>query len=176
MSADNPSEGGRIQRDEAFLRATLDAAVDGILTINSRGHIRSANPSACTLFGYEEEDILGKNVKLLMPSPYREEHDTYIHSYLTTRKKRIIGIGRRVTGLRRDGTTFPLHLAVGEAHVGDEHLFVGVVHDLTDQVRADDLSRIIDESLNEIYIFDASTMKFKQVNRGARENLGYSSE
>jgi PAS domain S-box-containing protein len=176
MSADQRKEGAKALRDEALLRATLEAAVNGIVTIDSRGCIRSVNPSACSLFGYEEEDLLGKNVRLLMPTPYREEHDTYLHNYRSTGKKKIIGIGRRVTGLRRDGTTFPLHLSVGEAHVEDEHLFVGVLHDLTDQVRADDLSRIIDDSLNEIYIFDALTLKFKHVNRGGRENLGYSCE
>lgn len=177
MAANPRASGAKAESvEQALHQATLEAAVDGILTIDARGRLQSANPSACRLFGYDEDELRGRNVKLLMPSPYREEHDTYLHTYLTTKKKRIIGIGRRVTGQRRDGSTFPLQLSVGEAVVGNEPYFVGVVHDLSVNVRADDLSRILEDSLNEIFIFDAATLRFLQVNYGARQNLGYSME
>ena len=125
-----------LQRSEANarLRSIIDSAVDGIIVIDSRGHIESFNPAAQRLFGYPESEVRGRNVKMLMPSPYHEEHDKYIERYLTTREARIIGIGREVVGRRRDGTTFPIHLSVGEISVGGEPKFTGIVHDLSARV------------------------------------------
>src|SRR5208282_5695370 len=105
---------------EARLRALLEAALDAIISIDERGIIQLANPAAERMFGYSAQELIGKNISLLMPSPYREEHDGYVAHYLATGKKRIIGIvGREVAGLRKDGTTFPLDLSVAEARVGD---------------------------------------------------------
>src|SRR5262249_26133390 len=113
---------------EARWRAVIDSAVDGIVVISDRGIIESFNPAAERMFGYSEQDVLGKNVSLLMPSPYREEHDGYVERYLRTGEQKIIGVGREVTGLRRDGTTFPVHLAVNEMRFGGERHFTGILH------------------------------------------------
>src|SRR5204862_6596016 len=99
----------QLQVSEGRWRAIIDSAVDGIIVIDAHGRIESFNPAAERLFGHTEADVLGHNVDMLMPSPYREEHDTYLSRYLATGRAKIIGIGREVSGLRKDGTTFPLH-------------------------------------------------------------------
>src|SRR5438105_1148533 len=122
-----------LQESEARMRAILQTAVDAIITIEERGIIESVNPAAEQMFGYEAAELIGKNVKVLMPSPYREEHDGYIANYCRTGRARIIGIGREVVGQRRDGTVFPMDLAVSEVRFGDKRLFTGFVRDLTDR-------------------------------------------
>ncbi|WP_395258306.1 PAS domain S-box protein [Alienimonas sp. DA493] len=119
----------------ARLRGVLDAAVDAILTIDERGRIESINPAGERLFGYTAGELLGRNVAVLMPSPYRAEHDGYVARYLRTGTPHIIGIGRQVEGLRSDGSTFPMHLAVSEVTLDDRRLFTGIIRDLTDQKR-----------------------------------------
>jgi len=119
-------------------RAILEAAVDAFVTIDERGRIRSVNPAAEKLFGYSAEELAGRNVKVLMPAPWREEHDGYLARYLETGEKRIIGIGREVLGRRKDGTTFPLELAVAEARVGEERLFVGSLRDVSERKRLEE--------------------------------------
>ena len=121
---------------EARTRAILDAAVDAILTIDPGGIVESMNPAAERLFGYPSHEVIGQNVKMLMPQPYRNEHDGYLSNYLTTGQKKIIGIGREVVGLRKDGSTFPMHLAVSELHLGDRRMFTGIARDITDLRRA----------------------------------------
>ena len=124
-----------------LLRSIIDSAVDGIIVIDHRGRVESFNPAAERLFGYPRSEVIGRNVTLLMPSPYREEHDGYLNRYLTTGEARIIGIGREVTGRRRDGSMFPLHLSVGELTVEGERKFTGIVHDLTGRVRLEEQLR-----------------------------------
>lgn len=164
----------------AQLEAILETAVDAIITIDERGRIESVNPATERMFSYAPSELLGNNIHMLMPEPYRSEHDGYIGNYLHSGNPKIIGVGREVTGRRKDGTTFPIHLAVSEVVVGNRRLFTGVVRDISDlkaaQSRAEGIGRLIDDSLNEIFIFDATSWKFLQVNRGARENLGYSME
>lgn len=126
---------------EARWRAVIDSAVDGIIVIDAKGAIEAFNPAAQRLFGYTEEEVIGRNVSLLMPSPYHDEHDAYIARYLHTGQQHIIGIGREVSGLKRDGTVFPLHLSVGEMRVGDERHFTGIVHDLTERVHLEERLR-----------------------------------
>ena len=99
-------------------QAILDTAVDGIITIDEQGIIESANPAIERLFGYAPAELIGRNVSLLMPSPHRERHDEYLARYLRTGEARVIGIGRELEGLRRDGTTFPMELALSEVRGG----------------------------------------------------------
>ncbi len=123
---------------EARLQAIFDTAVDGIITIDERGIIERFNPAAEHMFGYTEAEVTGKNISMLMPSPYREAHDGYLAHYLQTGKKKIIGIGREVVGLREDGTTFPMDLAVGETRQDDRHMFTGTVRDISERKQAEE--------------------------------------
>ncbi|HEX6902854.1 MAG TPA: PAS domain S-box protein [Thermoanaerobaculia bacterium] len=124
-----------LQESTERLRAVLNAAVDGIVLIDTAGIIRLVNPAVQKMFGYPAKDLLGQNVKILMPAPWREEHDGYLSRYLATGEARIIGIGRQVEGRRRDGSTFPLDLAVSEVRHGDELLFLGTLRDISERVR-----------------------------------------
>ena len=122
---------------EALTHAILQTAVDGIITIDERGIVESFNPAAERLFGYTADEVIGQNISMLMPSPYREEHDSYIARYLQTDEPHIIGIGREVHARRRDGTTFPIALAVSEVYLAGRRMFTGIVHDLTARVQAE---------------------------------------
>lgn len=134
---------------EAQMRALREAAVDGILRIDACGTIQAINPSAEKLFGYRADELVGQNVKMLMPSPYQEGHDGYLARYLATGEKRIIGIGREVVALKKDGTVFPIELSVAEARVGDDHVFMGIVRDITDRKRAEAELRQSESRLRE---------------------------
>lgn len=111
--------------------AILAAAVDGVITIDENGKIESFNPAAERLFGYDATEVVGRNVRMLMPEPYRSQHDRYLTNYLSTGEARIIGSGREVEGLRKDGSTFAMDLAVGESRSGGHRLFAGIVRDIT---------------------------------------------
>lgn len=124
-----------LRQSEARLRSILDTAADGIITIDERGRITGANHAAERLFGYTLQDMLGQNVKMLMPNPYRDEHDGYLRNYFRTGVKKIIGIGREVVGQRKDGSTFPMYLAVSEVVLGDRRIFTGLVHDISERKR-----------------------------------------
>jgi two-component system sensor kinase FixL len=131
-----------ILRDsEARLRAIVDTAVDGIVTIDERGIVQSFNPAAARLFGFTAEEVIGQNVKILMPAAFRDHHDAYIATYLCTGERKIIGIGREVAGQRKDGTTFPLDLAVSEVHLRDGRVFTGIVRDITAHKEAEEALR-----------------------------------
>jgi PAS domain S-box-containing protein len=119
------------------LEAILTSAVAAIITIDSGGSIETANPSAETMFGYRAAELIGRNISMLMPEPYRSQHDTYIAKYLATGRRQIIGIGREVAGLRKDGTTFPIHLSVGEFRIGEARYFTGTILDLSAQRAAE---------------------------------------
>ena len=119
----------------ARLRAILDTAVEGIITIDERGIIESCNAAAEKIFGYQADEVIGENVKILMPSPYRQAHDGYLENYAQTGHARIIGIGREVIGQRKDGTTFPMDLSVSEVRLEDRRLFTGFVRDITERKR-----------------------------------------
>ena len=123
-----------LRASEARWRAIIDSAVDGLVVIDAHGRVESFNPAAERMFGYAAEEVIGRNVDMLMPSPYREEHDTYLSRYLATGRAKIIGIGREVQGRRKDGTTFPLHLSVGQITIEGERKFTGILHDLTARV------------------------------------------
>jgi two-component system sensor histidine kinase NreB len=120
-----------LQDSEARLRAILDTAVEGIITINEQGRIESLNPAAGRLFKYAVAELVGKNVNVLMPAPYHQEHDGYLTAYRKTGRARIIGIGREVTGRRKDGSTFPMELSVTELKLAEGRRFVGFVRDIS---------------------------------------------
>ena len=118
-----------------MLRAILDSAVAAILAIDSVGRIQSVNPAAERMFGYSADEMLGQPINMLMPEPYRTQHDGYLVRHLTTGEKKIIGIGREVEGQRKDGTIFPIHLAVGAFEVGGQRFFSGIINDLSARAR-----------------------------------------
>ena len=130
-----------LRDSEARLRAIVDTATDGIITIDEQGTVQSFNAAAARLFGYAAEEVIGQNVKLLMPAAYRDNHDEYLSTYLRTGERKIIGIGREVAGQRRDGTTFPLDLAVSEVRLGERRVFTGIVHDITARKEAEEALR-----------------------------------
>lgn len=123
---------------EAHLRSILDTVPEAMVVIDEKGLITSFSAAAERLFGYSEDEVRGSNVKMLMPPPDREAHDRYIESYLRTGVRRIIGIGRVVTGRRKDGTTFPMELSVGEAASSEGRIFTGFIRDLTSRQRIDE--------------------------------------
>ena len=125
-----------LRQSEARNRGIVETAVDGIITIDERGVIASFNPAAERIFGYRAAEVLGRNVAVLMPAPYHDEHDGYLARYLQTGERQIIGIGREVEGRRKNGSTFPMDLAVGETYVGEERIFTGIVRDITGRKRA----------------------------------------
>lgn len=127
------------------LKGIIETATDGIITIDPRGKMETVNEAAARLFGYEAEEMTGQNVRILMPEPDHSAHDSYIANYLRTGEKKIIGIGREVTGKRKDGTTFPCRLSISEVQLEDRFIFTGIVHDMTEQKEAE--KRII--RLNE---------------------------
>jgi PAS domain S-box-containing protein len=161
-------------------RSIIESAVDGIVLIDARGRIEAFNPAAERLFGYAEADVLGRNVSLLMPSPYREEHDAYLARYLSTGDAKIIGIGREVTGMRRDGSVFPLHLSVGEMVVGGERKFTGIVHDLSARVSLEQRLRssearwraVVESAVDGIVVIDQRGL-VESFNPAAERLFGY---
>ncbi|MBC7401034.1 MAG: PAS domain-containing sensor histidine kinase [Mucilaginibacter sp.] len=134
----------------ALLKAIIDNAIDGIITIDDRGKIETINPAACKLFLYTQEEVIGNNVSMLMPPPDREQHDEYISRYQRTHEPHIIGIGREVIGLRKDGIRFPFRLAVSEVQYSGRKIFTGFVHDLSLQKEAEELLKGYATHLEEL--------------------------
>ena len=163
------STGSSAQREDgggladSLYRAIVDTAVDAIVVIDRHGAIRSVNNATERLFGYTAAELIGRNVKILMPEPYAGKHDTYIANYRRTGRKKIIGIGREVVGLRKDGSIFPMDLSVGEAHDGDKSIFVGIIRDITERKAAELAQReselrlrsILDTVPDAIVVIDA---------------------
>jgi len=143
MSAETPTPQefaamkAALQAAEARLRSILETVPDAMIIIDERGRVESLSTTAERLFGYAADEMVGRDIKMLMPTPHREQHDGYLKRYLTTGERRIIGIGRVVVGQRKDGTTFPMHLTVGELRSADRHYFTGFIRDLTDQQLAE---------------------------------------
>jgi len=121
----------------ALFRALISTSVDGIMVIDARGTVLVYSDACARLFGYEAEEVLGNNVRMLMPQPYHAEHDGYLARYKATGEKHIIGIGRDVTGRRKDGSTFPMYLSVGEGELDGKRIFVGIVHDISGEKERD---------------------------------------
>ena len=133
------------------------------MVIDANGAIRSVNNATERLFGYPAAELIGQNVKILMPEPYAGEHDAYLANYLRTGRKKIIGIGREVVDRRRDGSIFPMDLSVGEAREGGGAMFVGIIRDITDRKAAELAQReselrlrsILDTVPDAIVVIDA---------------------
>lgn len=132
-----------------ILEAVIESAIDGIITIDSRGNILTFNKAAVELFGFQTDQVMGQNIKILMPEPYHSEHDKYLKNYLETRKPKIIGIGREVQGRRKNGEIFPLRLAVSEVILNDRIVFTGIVHDLSKLKEAQNQVIRLNEKLEE---------------------------
>jgi two-component system sensor kinase FixL len=120
-----------LQASVARQRAILQSMVDALIMIDAHGRIHHVNSAATKLFGYEPSELIGQNVKILMPEPFLGEHDGYIRNYINTGESKIIGKGREVMGKRKDGSVFPALLTIGESLEGDERMFVGILHDMT---------------------------------------------
>lgn len=137
----------RLREREAQLQSILDTVLDAMVVIDPNGIMQSFNASAVRQFGYAPEEVVGRNVSMLMPAPYSEQHDNYIARYLTTGEKRIIGIDRVVVGRRKDGSTFPMKLAVGEMRQGDRIYFTGFIRDLTER---EESQAMLDQARSEL--------------------------
>ena len=153
VAMENPSESSTDLNREK-LEGILNSAVDSIITIDTRGIVESVNPATERIFGYSRAEIVGNNVNMLMPNPDRDLHDTYLSNYVETGIKKIIGIGRTVTGQRKDGSTFPMHLAVSEIALSDGRLFTGIIRDISDLKQAEkdlaEANRQLEQRVKEI--------------------------
>ena len=122
-----------LRESEQRMRAVVETAVEGIFTIDERGIVESINPAACQMFGYKPEEVIGRNVSVLMPSPHREDHDSYLANYLRTGDAKFIGVGHELEGQRKDGTLFPMELSIGEVKLGERRLFTELVRDISER-------------------------------------------
>jgi PAS domain S-box-containing protein len=130
-----------LRASETRLSAVIENAVDAIIIIHESGVIQEVNPSASKMFGYPPEEMLGRNVSMLMHTPQREEHDDYLHRYADTGKRNIIGGGRELTGRRKDGTSVEVDVGVSEVHIGSQRLFIGMLRDISARKLADEALR-----------------------------------
>jgi PAS domain S-box-containing protein len=126
-----------LEESEARMRAVFETAVDAIITIDEHGALERLNPAAERMFGYREDEVAGRNISMLMPEPHRSAHDGYLAHYLATGEKRIIGKGREVQGMRRDGSVFPMDLSVAEMTLGGKRMFTGLVRDITERKQSE---------------------------------------
>ncbi|MHC4995815.1 MAG: sensor histidine kinase, partial [Planctomycetota bacterium] len=140
--------------------AVLSDAVDAIIIINETGVVQYFNPAAEQTFGYEPSEVIGRNIAILMPTPYKQEHNGYLMNYLRTGVKKVIGIGREVVGRRKDGVTFPMELAITEARIGEQRYFTGTARDITERKRL------------EKEVLDISTEEQKRIGRDLHDGLG----
>lgn len=172
-----------LHESEVKLRVILDTIVDGVVAADSTGTIQLFNPAAEQLFGYGRDEVVGRNVSLLMPSPDHEAHDGYLANYLRTGERKIIGIGREVTGRRKDGGLFPVYLSVGEALLGRERMFVAVLRDLTAQKREKEALQQSEERFRQVaemtgeWLWEQDTRgNYIYSSGGVRQILGYNPE
>lgn len=172
-----------LHNSETRTRAILDSVLDGIITINDQGIVASFSPSAEKIFGYDAQEIIGQNIKMLMPEPYRSAHDGYLHNYTSTGQRKIIGIGREVTGLRKNGSTFPMDLAVNETMLNGQRMFTGIVRDITERKRdaailleTTTLQHAILNSANYTIISTDPDGVILTFNAAAERMLGYAAE
>ena len=169
-----------LKESEERTRTIVNTAVDGIITIDEHGLIESFNSAAERIFGYMADEIIGQNLKVLMPEPYHSEHDQYLTNYLKTGIKKIIGMGREVFGRTKDGTAFPMSLAVSEMRIGHQRMFTGIVRDITERKQAEEALRESEELYRDLYDnapigYDTVGVdgRIRKTNRRTAELLGY---
>lgn len=174
-------ERDRLAASEIRSRSIVDTAVDAIITIDGGGVIRSFNPAAERIFGWPADEVIGRNVSMLMPEPDRSAHNAYVQGHEATGERRVIGIGREVLGLRRDGSNFPMHLSVGEMQVGGERLYTGIVRDISEAKRLERELRdseirnrsIVETAISGIVTVDERGV-IEDVNPALESMFGYS--
>jgi len=140
----------KAQKSETRIRSVLDNATNGIITIDERGKIETFNHAAEDMFGYTAEETIGRNIRILMPSPHRENHDGYLSRYIETGEAKIIGIGRETQGKRKDGSTFPIDLSVSKVDLGDHLIFTGIVRDITQRKQAEGKLHSLNNDLHNV--------------------------
>ncbi|MET4697205.1 PAS domain S-box-containing protein [Constrictibacter sp. MBR-5] len=162
-SSDRRTAEQQLRESESRLRAVVETAVDGVILIDAFGLVEMFNPACETLFGYRADEVLGQNVKMLMPQPYEAEHDVYLRRYRHTGERRIIGIGREVAGQRKDGTVFPMELSVGEAQRDGRPVFAGIIRDISQRKQAEQslresegrLRALVETAVDGVILIDA---------------------
>jgi len=161
----------------SLLIAIIQNAIDGIITIDERGNIELINPSACKLFDYTPDEVLGKNISILMPPPDKEQHDEYLHRYQRTGQAHIIGVGREVKGLRKDGTVFPFRLGLSEVQYSGRKIYTGFIHDLSKEKEAEHRLKEYAAHLEELVEERTQSLKDTvQALREAKEEISQSLE
>ncbi len=182
MKADNPTQVPQNDQ-QSWLKAIIDTAIDGIITIDSRGIIETANPATARIFGYEPVEMIGQNVRMLMPEPDHSKHDDYINNYLHTGEAKIIGKGREVLGRRKDGSVFPFLLSISEVQLQDKLIFTGIIHDISGLKNAEvalqesenKINSIIQTAVDGIITIDTRG-RIEMVNPAAARQFGYREE
>jgi PAS domain S-box-containing protein len=164
-----------MDNSSAILRSIIETAIDGIVTIDRYGIVQTINPAAAKLFGYKEQDLIGENVNVLMPAFHRRHHDGYIERYLETGEAKIIGIGREVEGIKKDGSVFPVRLAVSKVETDAGMFFTGILHDLTDLNAAMAEIKVLNKKLKE-KVQDRTAELEMVVNRLLKTNRKLESE
>jgi two-component system sensor kinase FixL len=144
----------------SYLKTVMNTIIDGIIVIDNKGIIQTINPACIRLFGYGPEEVVGQNVKMLMPEPYHSQHDGYLHNYLKTGEAKVIGIGREVSAQRKDGTVFPMELGINEMRIGAQRMFVGTIRDITERKLAE---HKLHEALTELQLSNQDLETFTYI-------------
>jgi len=173
----------QLRESESRLRAVVETAVDGVILIDAFGLVEMFNPACESLFGYRADEVLGQNVKMLMPQPYEAEHDVYLRRYRHTGERRIIGIGREVAGRRKDGSVFPMELSVGEAQRDGRPVFAGIIRDISQRKQAEQslresegrLRALVDTAVDGVILIDA-VGTVQMFNPACEQLFGYRAE